>query len=139
MSEQSPKPTLQEKMLALYAEGADDSEVAALLDLPKERYLQLYEENPAFKKIIDIGRTKAEAWWNNVARRNLLTKGWQGATWAMNMKNRFKWADKMDIGERLDGSPHDAADLEAEIKRTMQRIQKVDPKKARAIMEAQDD
>lgn len=133
------KPTLQEQILNLYTEGADDVEVAASLNLPKERFFQLYEENVGFKKIVDIGRTKSEAWWNQVARRNLLTKGFQGSTWAMNMKNKYKWADKVDVGDKTNESPHDVRELESEIKRTMERIKHSAPAVARKIMEGDDD
>lgn len=138
MAEQN-KPTLQEQILSLYEEGAYDEEVAASLNLPKARFLALYEENPQFKKIVDIGRTKCEAWWNAVARRNLLTKGFQSATWAFNMKNRFHWADKIDVGDKSGETSHSAAELESEIKKTMDNIARVAPHKARQIMEGKDD
>lgn len=137
MAEQN-KPTLQEQILELYSEGASDVEVAASLSLPIDRFNALYEENPSFKKIVDIGRTKSEAWWNAVSRRNLLTKGFQGSTWAFNMKNRFRWADKIDVGES-DGTVHSTEELNDEIRKTMDRIAVVAPHKARQIMEAKDD
>lgn len=138
MAEQN-KPTLQEQILSLYEEGASDEEIAASLNLSKTRFLALYEENPQFKTIVDIGRTKAEAWWNAVARRNLLTRGFQGATWAFNMKNRFYWADKIDVGDKSSETPHSEAELQSEIKKTMDNIARVAPHKARQIMEAKDD
>lgn len=139
----SPAPakgaTLQEKMLALYQEGADDVEVASALGLSEQRYAQIYEENIQFKKIVDLGRTMSKAWWYAVSRRNLLSKGFQGTTWGMNMKNRFKWADKVDVGEKSLEGPDDVRELEKEIRHTVDRIKEKAPAMARKILEGSDD
>lgn len=139
MSEAPNNVTLQEQILALYGEGAGDEEVAASLNLPFPRFLQLYEENVSLKKIVDIGRTKSQAWWYAVARRNLLSKGWQGATWAFNMKNRFHWADKIDVGDKDGETSYSITELQSDIAKTMANIERVAPHKARQIMEAKDD
>ena len=129
MSEQqSNGPTLHEQILNLYNEGADDVEVAAFLNLPKKRFDELYEENSAFAKVVDIGRTKSAAWWHHVARRNLLTKGFQGSTWAMTMKNKFGWRDRVDVLETNE-QHQDAKQMELEIQNAMERIKKIDSKK----------
>lgn len=139
MSEtKSNEPTLHEQILNLYSEGADDVEVAAHLNLPKKRFDELYEENPGFAKVVDIGRTKAAAWWHHVARRNLVTKGFQGSTWAMNMKNRFGWRDRVDVLETNE-QHQDTKMMEQEIQNAMERIKRVDPKKHRQIMGGDDD
>lgn len=134
MSEQQSKePTLHEQILNLYSEGADDTEVAGFLNLPKKRFDELYEENSAFAKVVDIGRTKAAAWWHHVARRNLLTKGFQGSTWAMVMKNRMGWRDKVDVLETNEAH-QDAKQLEKDIQNTLERIQKTAPATFRKII-----
>lgn len=133
-SPRANEPTLQERILNMYSEGASDAEVAASLDLPEKRFMELYDENPALQKIINIGRTKSKAWWYAVGRRNLLSKGWQGATWSMNMKNRFNWADKVDTGERSDTSHYNVDDLQTELHNTMRRIEQMSPAAARKIM-----
>lgn len=139
MSEQkSNPPTLHEQILNLYAEGADDNEVSAFLNLPRKRFEELYEEQPAFAKVVDIGRTKAAAWWHHVARRNLLTKGFQGTTWAMNMKNKFGWRDKVDVLETNE-SAQSAAELEKEVQNTLNRIQIKAPAQYRKIIGGDDD
>ncbi|MEG0161104.1 MAG: hypothetical protein RR877_09820 [Aurantimicrobium sp.] len=139
MSEhQSNEPTLHEKILNLYSEGADDVEVAALLNLPEKRFKELYEENSGFAKVVDIGRTKAAAWWHHVARRNLVTKGFQGSTWAMVMKNRLGWRDRVDVLETNE-STQKSAELEKEIQDTMARIQNKSPAQFRQIMGGDDD
>lgn len=139
MSEtKSNEPTLHEQILNLYTEGADDTEVAAFLNLPKRRFDELYEENPGFAKVVDIGRTKAAAWWHKVARHNLVTKGFQGSTWAMNMKNRFGWRDRVDVIETNE-QHQDNKIMEQEIQNAMERIKKADPKKYRQIMGGDND
>ncbi|WQZ00983.1 DNA-packaging protein small subunit [Stenotrophomonas phage StenR_269] len=136
--DQPNKPTLQEQILELYSDGASDAEVAGSLNLPKARFYELYEENVSFKKIVDIGRTKAEAWWNAVGRRNLLTKGFQGPTWAFNMKNRWHWADKIDVGEKSGETSHTVEELERDIAKTMDNISRSAPHLHRKIMEGGD-
>lgn len=133
------EPSLQEKMISLYSEGASDVEVAASLGLPKARFMEMYEENTGFQKVVDVGRTMSEAWWNQVARRNLLSKGWQGSTWAFNMKNRYNWMDKMDAGGRDDATPLNVDELTTELHNTVKRIESLNPAMARKIMEGEVD
>ena len=133
------EPSLQEKMISLYSEGASDVEVAASLGLPKARFMEMYEENTGFQKVVDVGRTMSEAWWNQVARRNLLSKGWQGSTWAFNMKNRYNWMDKMDAGGRDDATPLNVDELTTELHNTVKRIESLNPAMARKIMEGGED
>lgn len=136
MSKQkTEEPSLQEKMLALYEEGYSDVEVAAALRIPKVRFMEMYDENTGFQKVVDVGRTLSEAWWHAVARRNLLSKGWQGSTWAFNMKNRYNWMDKVDAGGRDDNSPLNVDELQTELHNTLANIRRVNPTLASRIME----
>jgi len=132
-------PTLQEKILSLYSEGASDVEVAAALGLSERRFAQMYEELPAFAKIVDLGRTKEKAWWYHVGRRNLTSKTFQGTTWNMNMKNRFKWADKVDVGDKSNEGPDDVRELEKELRDTVERLKDKAPHLVRSVMEGSND
>lgn len=140
MSEpQKPKEvSLQEKMLSVYSEGGSDVEVASALGLPKARFMEMYEENTGFQKVVDMGRTMSEAWWHHVARRNLLSKGWQGSTWAFNMKNRYNWMDRVDSGGRDDATPVNIEEMKTELHNTLRRIEAINPAAARKIMEGGD-
>lgn len=139
LEHQKPKETsLQEKMLSVYSEGGSDVEVASALGLPKARFMEMYEENTGFQKVVDMGRTMSEAWWHHVARRNLLSKGWQGATWAFNMKNRYNWMDRVDSGGRDDATPVNIEEMKTELHNTLKRIESINPAAARKIMEGGD-
>lgn len=122
----------------MYSDGGSDVEVAAALGIPKARFMEMYEENTGFQKVVDIGRTMSEAWWHQVARRNLLSKGWQGSTWAFNMKNRYNWMDRMDAGGRDDATPLNVDELKTELHNTMKRIESANPVMARRLMEGAD-
>lgn len=133
--QETKEPSLQEKILDLYEQGYSDVEVAAALRLPKARFMEMYDENMGFQKVVDTGRTLSEAWWHAVARRNLLSKGWQGSTWAFNMKNRYNWMDKVDAGGRDDNSPLNVEELQTELHNAVANIRRVNPVMAAKIME----
>lgn len=135
MAGTSENNTLQSKILALYEEGASDVEVASMLSLDKRRFMEMYEENPGFAQIVNIGRTKSEAWWNAVARRNLLSKGFQGSTWAFNMKNRYNWMDKTTVTDDASALPQDIGALQTELHNTIKAIERTSPAMARKLLQ----
>lgn len=133
------KPSFVDRVLQLYSEGANDSEIAAELNFSMQRFNELYEENPGFQRVVDIGRTKSDAWWNAVARRNLVTKGFQGSTWAFVMKNRFGWRDRIENTEITTADATSTDELKKELATTLKRIETLSPAAARKIMETGDE
>lgn len=103
---------------SLYEQGASDVEIKAYIYSERgsfsnnlwERWL---EEEPIFWETIKRGRLLSEAWWTREGRTNLKDKDFSYTGWYMNMKNRFKWADRQDfnLGGQPDGVPI-AASLE---------------------------
>lgn len=95
------KPEMCEKVVALMQEGASKAEVAAVLDISHETLNEWTKNNPEFSDAIKKGVRLSEAWWEKMARENLITmpKGPQfnATLWYMNMKNRFGWRDKQEI------------------------------------------
>lgn len=88
-----------------YSEGAADVEIAKLLDITITDFYRLEQENAAFAKFADKGRTLSQAWWYEKARKGLFTKEFNTALWNFNMKNRYGWADKIDTQDTTDKDP----------------------------------
>ena len=81
----------------LMSEGASITEVAAKCGASKQTIYNWMDQFPEFFDSIKKGMELCEAWWEEQGRTNLKTKEFQAALWYMNMKNRFKWADKQTI------------------------------------------
>ena len=125
--ESTEKLTTQQKILNEYREGASDVEVAALLGVPKKKFDQMYDEITDFARVIDMGRTLAHAWWVRAGRKYILDKNFQTTMWGFNMKNRYGWADKVDMGERESTMPTDVDAARAELSRALANIGKTHP------------
>ena len=87
------------EMLELYAEGASDIEVrATALDcMSDDLWYRLIEEEPEFSRAVKKGKSVSHAWWERKGRKSLEVKDFSYTGWYMNMKNRFKWADKQEV------------------------------------------
>jgi hypothetical protein len=81
----------------LMSEGASITEVAAECGVWKSTIYEWIGKHPEFSDSIKKGMELCEAWWEKQGRANLNSKEFQAALWYMNMKNRFKWADKQQI------------------------------------------
>ncbi len=79
-----------------YSEGAFDVEVAAKLDVPLHEFYRQMNDNAAFGRLVQFGRTLSEAFWVSQAQRNLNNKTFNGTTWMFVMKNKFNWAEKTE-------------------------------------------
>ena len=96
----------------LYEEGGSDAEVKAYIhsqigSISNDLWERWMKEEPKFSEAIKRGRLLSEAWWTKEGRTNLKDKDFSYTGWYMNMKNRFKWADKQDVnmGGQPDGVP----------------------------------
>lgn len=110
-----------------YAEGAADVEVAKLLDITIADFYQLTQDNAAFAKFVDKGRTMSQAWWYERARKGLFTKEFNTSLWNFNMKNRFGWADKTDIQDTTDKDPVNLDEAKSQLQTALKRIAKTNP------------
>ena len=80
----------------LYAEGYSDAEVAAHLRVTMKNFYKEMENNPAFRQLVEFGRTLALAWWESQYRKNINNKNFNTAMLNFYMKNKHGWADKVD-------------------------------------------
>lgn len=83
-------------ILEWYAGGDFDVEVAAKLDVSIAEYYRQMNENPAFGRLVQFGRTLSEAFWVNKAKTNMNNKTFNATTWMFVMKNKFNWAEKTE-------------------------------------------
>ena len=95
----------KDDILSLYAEGASDVEIRALIAEKMEdtvsctwglwdRWLVEEEE---FSKTVKKGRLLCETWWQSKGRKSLNDNTFSSTLWYMNMKNRFGWKDKNEV------------------------------------------
>lgn len=94
-TEQKPKNWADE-ILALYRAGNFDVEVAAELQIPMKEFAQQQNDNAAFGRLVDYGRTLCQAFWVGQARKNLTNKTFNPSVWQFVMKNQFGWADRTE-------------------------------------------
>lgn len=89
-------PDWAESIKNLYEEGATDVEVMADRKWDKATFDDYYTSSPGFKKLVDMGRLMSKAWWVKQVRTNLNNRQFNGAIYALYMKNNFGWAEKQE-------------------------------------------
>jgi transposase len=91
------KPEMCETVLELMKEGASQQEVLAVLDISNDTFYRWKKENEEFSETIKRGIQLSQAWWERKGRISLDDRQFNSTLWYMNMKNRFKWADKQEV------------------------------------------
>jgi len=91
------KPEMCKTVLELMKEGASQEEVCGHLDISRETFYRWKEENNEFSDTIKRGVRLSKAWWEKEGRTSLRDREFNYTGWYMNMKNRFKWADKQEV------------------------------------------
>lgn len=128
MTENTNKPAVNWDLLTEeYANGASDVEIAKMLGLTIAKFYKLYETNPNFAGFIDSGRTLAQAWWNQQARKGLWAKGFNTPLFAFVMKNRFGWADKVETTDTTGKDDINLDQLKGQVSATMKKLATTNP------------
>jgi len=86
-----------ETVIELMRDGASQDEVIGHLDISRETFYRWKEENQEFSDSIKRGVRLSRTWWERQGRINLKDREFNYTGWYMNMKNRFKWADKQEV------------------------------------------
>ncbi len=91
------KKEMCETVIELMKEGASQQEVLAVLDISNDTFYRWKKENEEFSETIKRGIQLSQAWWERKGRISLDDRQFNSTLWYMNMKNRFKWADKQEV------------------------------------------
>ncbi len=106
-------PDMSQIINVLMSQGACKLEVAVALGICKDTLNEWCKEYPAFSAAIKRGVELSEVWWRRKGRENVDSKEFNSTLWYMNMKNRFKWADKVETTGTITVKQEDAIkDLE---------------------------
>jgi|TARA_R110000764_G_scaffold41736_2_gene93874 transposase len=91
------KAAMCDVVIELMREGASQDEVIGHLDISRETFYRWKEENKEFSDSIKRGKSLSLTWWERQGRLSLKDREFNYTGWYMNMKNRFKWADKQEV------------------------------------------
>jgi len=91
------KSEMCDVVIELMREGASQEEVCGHLDISRETFYRWREENKDFSDTVKRGIGLSQAWWEKEGRISLRDSKFNYTGWYMNMKNRFKWADKQEV------------------------------------------
>lgn len=91
-------PAMCEQVVELMRVGASKTEVCAELDICFDTLIAWQEAHSEFSEAVKRGVQLCQAWWEREGRTALRDKDFSYTGWYMNMKNRFGWKDKQEIG-----------------------------------------
>lgn len=91
-----------QNVIDLYTQGGSDAEVAASLRVTIKAFYKQMDDNPAFKELVEFGRTLSQAWWESQFRKNVNNKNFNSTLLTFYMKNKHGWADKVESSQTSD-------------------------------------
>lgn len=99
----------QERLYELAEQGASDVELRNELGISHSLWYRWLEEDETFSQTIKRCHAMCHSWWESTGRK--MAAGIQdgnATVWIFNMKNRFKWVDKVETAiTGADGGPVD--------------------------------
>lgn len=98
------RPEMCVKAVDLMRDGASKTEVAAELGVCKQTLYEWIKKHPEFDDAIKKGTDLCESWWERQGRIALREEKFSATLWYMNMKNRFRWADKQESTVEMSGN-----------------------------------
>lgn len=90
------KPEYCELIIDEMREGASIEEVAAAIGVSKQTLYNWEKTHDEFLYAKKRGEELSKAWWMREGRINLKESKFNYTGWYMNMKNRFKWTDRVE-------------------------------------------
>lgn len=123
----STKPIDWKTIADIYSNGGFDVNIARELDITIADFYRLEQEQPAFAKFVEKGRTMSQAWWYDQCRKNLTTKGFNTTLYNFVMKNTQGWADKTDIQDTTDKDPVNLDAAKSQLQQALKRVAQSNP------------
>lgn len=111
-----------ETLKELYEKGASDVEVCKELGVTTAKFEQMMKENAQFRKLVEYGRTLAQAWWMGHARTALFNKAFNHSLWLSVMKNRFGWTDKGAGDSEIPDAQRSVEELRDQMKKILPKV-----------------
>lgn len=109
-------------MIEMYQAGASDIEICSALKLSEKEFERRFKDDELFRRLVEIGRLHAKAWWYNLARSNLWNKSFKADLWLTVMRNRWGWSDnKSKVEEAKPEEQMSMEELHSEINRLLKK------------------
>lgn len=112
------------KLIGYYEAGYSDAEVAAELKITIKEFNKQLAENPGFNKLVQFGRTLSTAFWEGLARKNIVNKQFNTPLYNFYMKNKYGWADKIETSNVNDNSNYSMDELKAKVQKQLNQLAK---------------
>lgn len=99
------RPEMCNRVIELMKEWASLVEVAADLGICEDTLHEWKKTNKEFSESIKRWVQLSESWWQRVWRLNVHSNKdapFDTTLWYMNMKNRFKWADRQEVDQKTE-------------------------------------
>ena len=96
------KPEYDQLAYEHMATGKSETVLAIELGVTMDELIAWKRKHPSFGESLKKGIAASQAWWEELARNNIIspTPGrFNVALWIFNMKNRFGWTDRQDINQ----------------------------------------
>ena len=122
------------RVLELATQGCCKAEIAAALGVGRKTLDAWAAAHPEFREASQRAKDLEYAWWLKTGREGQFVKGWNAASWALQMRNRFgKRFRESAPAARHSEEPKDgtnAAELRGEMERKLSRIADGGPQEA---------
>lgn len=82
-------PAFCDTVVELGKEGAGKAEIATELGVTRETVTEWTKAHPEFSAAVQYAHECSLAWWEQQARKNLATQGFQSSLWSKAMSGRF--------------------------------------------------
>jgi hypothetical protein len=124
------RPTLYhsaycERVLELASKGCCKAEIAAALGVSGKTLAAWAKAHAEFRDALSCAKDLEYAWWLKAGREGQFIKGWNAASWALQMRNRFGKRFRGSVLPARSEEPKDATNagrLRDEMERKLSRI-----------------
>ena len=119
-------PQYAELLPEMFKDGQSVVEVCVELGIHKDTFYDWCAQHKEFSDAYVLGLMYSEAWWQKLGRAGAAGGKVSPPLWRMNMMNRFKWSDRIDVSEDIRAANFkDVADPDLSSKSYDERVKMV--------------